>query len=348
MSDAGDEPARTTGARTVVMADVAERAGVSQMTVSRVVNDTAPVAAATRRRVREAMAELDYRPNAAARALVTGRSQVLGVVGFNTTLFGPASTLFGIQEAAREAGYFVSVASLRSLDPASIDLAVRRLGDQGIDGLVVMTPRPTAVEALSVLPADLPVVAVLGGSGGDVASVTIDQYGGARLATTHLLDLGHDTVHHLAGPQDWVEAAARAAGWRDTLLAAGRDVPPLLEGDWGARSGHELGHELLASGQEVTAVFVGNDPMALGLYRAVHEAGLAIPRDVSIVGFDDVPEAAFFAPPLTTVRQDFDQVGKRSLQVLLEQVEGGAAGRAGSEEVPVVLVPRASTAPPPT
>lgn len=330
------------GARTVVMADVALRAGVSQMTVSRVLNNTSGVAEATRRRVLDAVTELDYRPHAAARALASGRSRVLGVVAFNTTLFGPASTLAAIQEAAYDAEYSVSVASLRELDGASIDGTVRRLRDQGVDGLIVMTPHPTAINALAVIPDELPAVSVLAGSDDRIPAVTIDQFDGARLATQHLLELGHKTVHHVAGPHDWVEAGKRVRGWRETLGAAAAPVPPVLVGDWSARSGYELGRQLLAGG-EVTAVFVGNDPMALGLYRAVREEGRSIPDDISIVGFDDVPEAAYYPPPLTTVRQEFDQVGRRSLEVLLERIDGGPGS--GSVEIPAELVNRESTAP---
>ncbi len=326
--------------RSVVMADVARRAEVSLMTVSRVVNGTGSVRPETRQRVERAMALLDYRPNVAARALVTGRSGVLGVIGFNTTLFGPASTLFSFQEAARDAGYFVTVDSVRSLDPDVVRSVVQRLRAQGVEGVLVMAPHEAALATLVALPRDLPAVAVHTSEAAPIASVTIDQQGGASLATRHLLDEGHETVVHLAGPDDWVEGVGRRRGWQQVLDESGRDVPEVLVGDWSPASGHALGATLLAR-SEVTAVFVANDAMALGLYRAVSEHGLRIPEDLSVVGFDDIPESAFFAPPLTTVRQAFDEVGRRSVASLLDQIAGGDGPDA--TVVPATLVTRAST-----
>jgi DNA-binding LacI/PurR family transcriptional regulator len=170
----------------------------------------------------------------------------------------------------------------------------------------------------------------------------VDQFAGAASATDHLLALGHRTVHHIAGPQDWPEARQRIAGWRSSLKAAGAEAPPLLRGDWSARSGYDLGHALLRD-PSVTAVFVANDQMALGVYRALHESGRRIPEDFSVVGFDDIPEAAYFTPPLTTVRQDFNEVGRRSLHLLLGQVDTGARVQS-REMVPAELVVRHSTA----
>jgi DNA-binding LacI/PurR family transcriptional regulator len=152
--------------------------------------------------------------------------------------------------------------------------------------------------------------------------VAVDQLGGAAAATRHLLDLGHRTVWHIAGPLDFLEADQRIDGWRATLQAAGAEVPPLLRGDWSARSGYELAPRLLRS-PDVTAVFVANDQMALGMLRSLHESGREVPRDISIVGFDDIPEAAYFTPPLTTVRQDFSEQGRRCLHLLLGQIESG-------------------------
>ena len=153
---------------------------------------------------------------------------------------------------------------------------------------------------------------------------SVDQAAGAAAATRHLLELGHETVWHLAGPVDWKEADARIEGWRSVLEEAGAPIPELLRGDWTARSGYELGKTLLEV-EGVTAVLAANDQMALGLLRRLHEAGLEVPRDLSVVGFDDIPEAAYFMPPLTTVRQDFDELGRRCLQMLVASIEGEAA-----------------------
>jgi DNA-binding LacI/PurR family transcriptional regulator len=302
------------------MADVARLAGVSEMTVSRVLNDHPRVRAETRARVVAAMAELDYRPNTAARALVTGRSRVLGVVSLNATLYGPASTLAGIEQAAREAGYFLSVAFLRFRGRWSTTDVIDHLRAQAVDGVIVSAPHAWTIKALRLLPDDLPVVAIDGGPG-PVPSVAVDQYTGAVKATEHLLALGHETVCHVAGPSGWLSAKAREEGWRDTLERAGRPAPPVLRGDWSARSGYEQGRHL-AERMEASAIFAANDHMALGVLRALQEAGVGVPGEVSVVGFDDVPEATYFWPPLTTVRQDFGDVGHRGLELLLEQIEG--------------------------
>jgi DNA-binding LacI/PurR family transcriptional regulator len=323
------------------MTDVARLAGVSYQTVSRVLHDSPHVRRDTRERVLAAIRQLDYRPNSVAQALVTGRSRTLGVVSFDTTLFGPASTLLGIEEAAHAAGYVVSIVSLKSLSRALVLEAIERLRRQGVDGIVVIAPQKSAVDALLRLPAAVPVVAVEGGPDETVPVVAVDQLGGAAAATRHLLDLGHRTVWHVAGPSDWLEAEQRADGWRSALEAAGAPVPPLLRGDWSARSGYEAGQRLVAA-EGVTAVFVANDQMALGLLRLLHEVGREPPAGISVVGFDDIPEAAYFHPPLTTVRQDFAEVGRRCLHLVLGQIESGV--RSWSRVViPAELVVRKST-----
>jgi DNA-binding LacI/PurR family transcriptional regulator len=326
------------------MADVARVAGVSHQTVSRVINDADHVRPETRERVLRAMVELDYRPNPVARALVTGRSRTLGVVSFDTTLYGPASTLFGIERAAHTEGYFVSIVSVTSLDRASVLGAVERLRAQGVDGILIITPQELAAEAVLHVPPDLAVVAVEAGPEEQVPVVAVDQFAGAVAATEHLLALGHRTVWHVAGPSDWLEARQRIDGWAAALEAAGADAPPLLTGDWSARSGYELGRRL-ATVRDVTAIFAANDQMALGILRAVHEAGREVPRDLNIVGFDDIPEAQFFTPPLTTVRQDFNEMGRQSLMLLIGEI---AAPQRSSSRVVVdpELRIRDSTAPP--
>ena len=327
--------------RAVVMADVARLAGVSQQTVSRVLNDSPHVRADTRARVLEAVRKLEYRPNRLARALVTGRTRTLGVVSFETTLHGPASTLLGIERAAHDAGYVVSIASIGSLESASVAGAIERLSEQAVDGILVIAPQESAAQALRHLRSDVPVVATEAGAHDGVPLVAVDQVAGARAATEHLLDLGHPTVWHISGPLDWYEARDRIDGWRATLDAAGALPPPVLAGDWSARSGYELGLRL-AREPGVSAIFAANDQMALGVIRALHERGLRIPADISVVGFDDIPEAAYFTPPLTTVRQNFNEVGRRALLTLLAQLDDGA--RSGTREtIAPELVVRAST-----
>ncbi|MGW4489808.1 LacI family DNA-binding transcriptional regulator [Amycolatopsis sp. NPDC004368] len=319
----------TTGAagdRQASLTDVAGLAGVSHMTVSRVINGTGPVRPETRARVLAAVEELRYRPNSAARALVTGRSGTLGVVALESNLYGPASTLHGIENAAREAGYAVTITSVSRPGRSSIADAVESLRRQAAEGIVVIAPHVTAGKALAGVPAAVPVVAVGGGGAGGEAPpvpvISVDQYDGARRATEHLLALGHRTVWHVAGPEDWLEALDRERGWRETLERHGAEVPPVIRGDWSPASGYAAGREL-ARKPGLDAVFAANDQMALGLLRAFTEAGIGVPADVHVAGFDDVPEAAYFTPPLTTVRQDFIEVGRRTFGLLTERMAGG-------------------------
>ena len=329
--------------RAPVMSDVGRLAGVSHQTVSRVINGSPHVRPETRERVLAAMQELGYRPNPVARALVTGRSKTLGVVSFDTTLYGPASTLFGIERAAHEAGYFIIVASLEALNRSSVADAVERLRRQGVEGILVIAPHTEASEALLHAPTDVPLIAAEAGPERAMPVVAVDQAAGAAGATRHLLELGHQTVWHVAGPADFIESRQRRDGWAATLEGAGAEVPEPLIGDWSPRAGYKLGQKL-SGNLDVTAVFVANDQMALGLLRAMHEAGRDIPGELSVVGFDDIPEAAYFQPPLTTVRQDFIEMGRRSLTLLLRTIETGPRASGGSL-VPPELIVRASTGP---
>ncbi|WP_097320381.1 LacI family DNA-binding transcriptional regulator [Paractinoplanes atraurantiacus] len=327
------------------MRDVAKLAGVSHQTVSRVLNNHPNVRQETRLRVLEAMQSLNYRRNLAARTLVTRQSDTLGIIGFETTLFGPASMLYAIESAARDAGYMVSIASVRDLERRHVVEAVDRLTQHAVDGVIAIAPKLTVTNALAQAPPSLHCVAVGTAGEPDAApTVGIDNTAGARLATQHLLDLGHATVHHVAGPADWPEAQERVEGWRDTLYKAGAVVPPADPGWWDAESGYARGR-VLAADPQVTAIFCANDRIALGVLRALHETGRRVPDDVSIIGFDDMPDAGYFLPPLTTVRQDFRELGHRALALLLEHM----AGDSTTDQVLVTphLVPRASTGPPP-
>lgn len=342
----------TTGGRSPVMSDVAKAAGVSHQTVSRVVNGHPNVREETVVRVRRAIAELGYHPNSTARALVTRRTNVLGVLVVDTTLFGPAQTLAGIERAAREAGYFLSIVSVDDPSSDGAAEALDHLVQQAVEGCVAIAPQRELVHALAAQPGPRPLVAVEGGEGAGFPVVGVDQEQGARDAVRHLIDLGHRTVHHVAGRTDWLEAEARVHGWREELLAAGLVAPAPLTGDWSPRSGHELGRclaERRAAGEEVTAVFVANDQMAVGVLKALHEAGLRVPDDVSVVGFDDIPESAYLTPGLTTVVQDFTRVGTAALEILLGALEApDRAGVPGGRTVPAVLRVRDSSAPPPS
>jgi DNA-binding LacI/PurR family transcriptional regulator len=324
------------------MADVAKLAGVSHQTVSRVLNESERVSSETRERVLAAMTKLNYRPNPTARALASGRSKTVGVITFETPLYGPASALFGIERAAHDAGFFVSVATLPSLDVPSLLSTADSLRRRNVEGILVIAPQREVAHALTQLQQDLPVVAVEAGPPEGVPVVAVDQFDGAARATQHLLDLGHQTVWHIAGPGDWLEALDRVDGWRQSLESAGAPLPKLIVGDWSARSGYELSADLVRDPQ-VTAIFAANDALALGVLRRIHEAGRDVPGSISVVGFDDVPDAAYYTPPLTTIRQDFITLGRSSFGLLLDEIESG--GRAAVHvTIPAQLIVRASTA----
>ncbi|MFI8593694.1 LacI family DNA-binding transcriptional regulator [Microbacterium sp. NPDC078428] len=321
--------------------DVARLAGVSHQTVSRVLNEHPSVAPETRDRVNGVMQELQYRPNRAARALVTSRSQTIGILSASSTQYGPASSIAAIEAAARERGYWVSTANIDASDPGSIEAGLAHLMAQSIEGLVVIAPQVRVFRVLGALDIEVPYVTLQSTGLDEEHALSVDQIAGARLATRHLLDLGHRWIYHLAGPQDWIEAEARMRGFLEEMGA--RDVPttaPIL-GDWTAEFGYFAGRELLRV-RDFTAIFASNDQMALGLMHAVRDEGLEVPRDVSIVGFDDIPEAGHYWPPLTTVRQDFPELGRRCVDLLL----GGAEAAQSRHTLAPELIVRASTAPP--
>ncbi|WP_197289548.1 LacI family DNA-binding transcriptional regulator [Saccharothrix sp. NRRL B-16348] len=333
---------RTSGAP--AMADVARLAGVSHQTVSRVLNGHPYVQEQTRLRVQAAIDELGYRPNRVARALVTGRSQLIGVVAQNTTLCGPSSLLAAFEQAAALAGFVVTTHRANVLDRQSITKALERHRDQRVAGIVVIAPTTSAHDAVDTVPPDVPLVMVDGDARRATPTVTVDQAAGAVAATRHLLEAGHRTVWHVSGPPDWFDSAGRIEGWRSALEAAGAEVPPIVPADWSAASGYRTG-QMLARMPEVTAIFAANDHLALGILRAMSERGRRVPHDVSVVGFDDVPEAAYFIPPLTTVRPDFDAVARDALELLMAQIDGSSVAGLLRTSTPT-LVPRDSVRPP--
>lgn len=394
------------------MSDVAVLAGVSHQTVSRVLNDHPSVRPETRERVLRAIADLGYRRNSAARALVTRRSGALGVVTTSAVHHGPTSTLLGLERAAREVGYYVSVAAIDRFEAATMRGALDHFMDQAVEGIAIIAPQVDVAEAVAAFAAPVPVVMVTSGDPIDpaaadpaaaaaalagpafvgpalagpafvgpvpsgsrlptddaassashaappgpppvppaawpeprsrIVTVGVDQREGARAATRHLVDLGHREIVHLAGPQDWFDARARLAGWREACTAAGIAAPAPVRVDWSAESGYREGLRLVAGGLP-TAVFAANDQLALGLLRAFWERGVRVPQDVSVVGFDDEAGAAYFVPPLTTVRQDFPALGRSAIDALVRALAGEDVPRT---LLPATLVPRASTGPAP-
>lgn len=304
-----------------VMADVARLAGVSHQTVSRVINGSTQLRPETRDRVLAAIERLGYRPNTAARALVRGRSGVIGIIATASVEFGPASIHRTVEQAAREAGYLASSVNLADLTREALDGAVEHLMNIGVEGIVMIAGHDAALEIVRAQRSAIPFVVVEGDLSKGALTVGVDQVTGARIATEHLLELGHREIVHVSGPLDWTEARARVEGWRAAMRAAGlRPADPIL-GDWTSRSGYAAGQAVCGM-PEVTAVFAANDQMAIGVLRALHEGGKSVPGDISVVGFDDVPEAEFLIPPLTTIRQDFPAVGQRAIDVIRTAING--------------------------
>ncbi|MBC2902304.1 LacI family DNA-binding transcriptional regulator [Streptomyces cupreus] len=326
-----------------VMGDVARLAGVSKQTVSRVLNEHPSVRAETREAVVEAMRTLGYRPSRSARSLASGRTRMLGVISFDAARYGPASILTAINTAAQEAGYLVSSIALDTADHDTVTEAVDRLSAEGADGVIAIAPQAWVGKALADTHLDTPLVVLETGPEADTLMVTGDSRTGARLATEHLLGLGHATVWHIAGPAGWSSADRRRDSWQVCLREHGAEIPEPLVGDWSADSGYDLGRAL-AGRPDVTAVFASNDQMALGLLHALHESGRSVPGEVSVVGYDDIPEAAHLLPPLTTVRTDFAEIGTRSLRLLLDRIDGHEGPPRVESLVPVELVVRRSTA----
>ncbi len=369
------EATRPTGGRAASVFDVARVAGVSHQTVSRVLNDHPNVRASTRQKVLDAMSELSYRPNFAARTLSSSRSRILGILSTSSGEYGPASTIAAVEAAARRRGYSVSIANADGLDPASVAEALDHLGNLSAEGIIVVAPQVGVMDALVATSFTIPYVTTqeLGlsaGAGGAATSagaaaaaasvgaaaaaasaagaavaaagdagLAVDQVEGARRAVAHLAGLGHRRIGHIAGPSDWIDARSRRAGFERELAARGLSAAAVTAGDWSASSGY------LAFGRlaefDVTAVFSSNDQMALGVLHAAHDAGLGVPRDLSVVGFDDAPEAAHYLPPLTTVRQDFAEIGRLAVDRLL----GGSTDAQGTSSE-TRLVVRHSTASP--
>ena len=328
--------------RTPSIRDVARLAGVSYQTVSRVINNSSALRPETAAKVRSAISELNFVPNQAARALATSRSKLIGVLGPRTPTHGVSSMVQAIESAARAAGYRLTITNLATSAADDVRSSIGHLMQQSIEGLIAVAPQTRVVPILDELRLPVPVQIV---ASAGTATLHNDQTAGARAAVRHLIELGHTRILHIAGPRDWVEADHRMRGYLAEMDA--NDLPPRppVLGDWTAQFGFEAGLELLRT-EDATAVFAGNDHMALGFMHAVRAIGRSVPEDVSVVGFDDVPESAHLWPPLTTVRQDFTGIGTRAVTDLLAALGEAAAEGVASEPAQLRLIVRSSTAPP--
>ena len=330
----------------IAIADLARLAGVSSMSVSRAINGKPGVGDETRRRILRLAEEQGFTINGTARALKTGRSMTLGVISLSTTLHGPTAAWFGVEHAARARGYAVSVVTLDSLDEASLTKAMGDLSRVPVEAVVIISPLRTDAAALRSIEGTVPVVAIWAPSEAGVSFAAMDHVSAARAATEHLLELGHATVHHISGPTAWTGTEQRIAGWRQALTAAGAREPRIHEGDWSAASGARAMRAILESNEAITALFVANDQMALGAMSVCHEHGIRIPEQISVIGYDDVPDSEFYSPPLTTVRQNFDLIAERAVAKVMAAIEGTKPP--ADELVSLPMIIRASTGPAPT
>jgi DNA-binding LacI/PurR family transcriptional regulator len=322
---------------------VAALAGVSHQTVSRVLNGHPSIRPATRERVLKVIEDVNYRPNSAARALATSKNNRIGVLVDSAVEYGPNSTLRGIESAARAAGYSVTSATVGDDDAVGPGTALEHLMAQGIDALCVIAPRSSSLDRLRKSKLHMPALVVKSAPDDAFLTASVDQELGAALAVRHLIDLGHRRIAHVAGPLDWLDARARHKAWQTEVKSAGLTELDLVVGDWTADFGYEVARrpDRLPA---CTAIFAANDQMALGLIHGFAERGIRVPDDISVVGFDDLPEAKHFLPPLTTVRQDFRALGERTVEVLRAVLEGRELDRR-STFAPLLIVRQSSSRP---
>lgn len=310
-------------AKVVTIKDVAKAAGVSAMTVSRVLNDRPDVSPETRKRVQKVINELGYAPSEIARSLSHGRSNTIGVVSSALEFYGPSRTLVGIERQANELGYSLMIRLLHDPINNRGERALNELIANQVAGIIWAVPeigdqREWLCDQFSDI--ETSVVFLSMKSRPTTRLVGVDNLFGGKLAAGHLLEQGYKRIGIITGPLEWWEARERALGWQQTLHEAGIvDLERLKEtGDWTAASGYRAMMKLLDRIPDLEAVFVCNDSMALGALQAASNRGRSVPRDLAIVGFDNIPESAYFSPPLTTINQDLLEVGRQAV-ILLNQ-----------------------------
>jgi LacI family transcriptional regulator len=324
--------------------EVAKVAGVSTQTVSRVINERPDVAPETRERILMTIDELGYQPSALARSLIQQRSYTLGVVTAGLKHIGPSRTLNGIASAAEEAGYSLLLKELPRYDAEDVVPIFQALFSRHVDGIIWAVPEVGEnrnwVDRQS-LDLKIPIVYITMEPKQNISTVSIDNYLGGRMAMSHLLEQGYRRIGHISGPLDWWEARQRLASWKDALQEAGLEVQDAhcVEGNWSSASGGLAIEKLFDQYPEMDSVFVANDQMALAVIQEACQRGMRIPDDLAVVGFDNMPESAFFYPPLTTIQQDQQTVGKVAVEETILMIESGWEGLAPPEPKSVKLAP---------
>lgn len=315
----------------VTIKDVAAAAGVSTQTVSRVINDRPDVASATRQQVREAIERLGYRPSALARSMIRRRNYTLGVVTAGLKYIGPSRVLHGITDAAEREGYGLLLKQLPSFGSTAVEPILDRLVERRVEGLIWAVPEVGDNHAWLQQQAGrlgMPIVVTSTRQQPAALVVNIDNYAGAQMATRHLIEQGYRYIGHISGPMDWWESQERRAAWAEVLAEAGLHLDvssgkcaTWAAGNWSSASGRAAAEQLFDQYPEMDAVFVGNDQMALGVLQLAAERGIRVPQDLGVVGFDDIPESAYFWPALTTINQDQHRLGTSAVRLLIEMID---------------------------
>ncbi len=324
--------------------EVASEAGVSTQTVSRVINGRPDVSPETRARVQNVIERMRYQPSALARSLIQQRSYTLGVVTAGLKHIGPSRTLNGITQAVEEAGYTLLLKELPRYDTDDITPIFDALVSRHVDGIIWAVPEVGENRKPFVSPPfhpSVPIVYLTMEAREGIPSVSIDNYFGGRMATTHLLERGYRHIGHISGPLDWWEARQRMAGWRDALRESGFEAGDnqWVEGNWSSASGAQALKKLSEQYPEMEAVFVGNDQMALAVLQSSCQNGPRIPDELGVVGFDDIPESEYFSPSLTTVRQDQYQMARIAVEEIIKIVESSWQGDSTAEGKSTLLTP---------
>lgn len=305
----------------VTIREVAAHAGVSHQTVSRVINHSERVNPETRQRVENAIQELKYSPNAVARSMARGRTYTLACISPNLTDFTYASFIEGAELEARRQGYFLLTASAPNAETFAT-LVNQLLASRRTEGLLVITPK---VEPHHVrIPRYVSAVFIGANPKLDwIASVTLDDENAGYMATEHLIQLNHTHIAHITGPMAEESSQGRMRGYQAALNAAGIPFQRrfIYEGDWSATSGYMAVQDFLEQENALSAIFAQNDRMAVGAIRALRDAGRHVPKNISVIGFDDMPLASYFDPPLTTILQDTYRMGREAACQLISSIE---------------------------
>jgi DNA-binding LacI/PurR family transcriptional regulator len=314
--------------------EVAHKAGVSRQTVSRVINNRPDVASDTRKRILQIIDEMDYRPSAVARSLSKQRTYNFGLLTAGLEFMGPSNTLSGIAKKAEELGYGLYLKELPSFNANNIQPILDWFLARQVDGIIWATPEignnrdwiESMIEEIRV-----PIIFLTSAKRDNISIVAIDNYGGAKMATEHLLNQGRRRIGHISGPMDWWESRQRYQGWADALRGA--DIEPeermVAEGNWSSKSGKTAFDELMSKFPEMDAIFSANDQMALSILQTACNEKISIPMELSVVGYDGIPESEFFSPSLTTVFQNMNELGCIAVEELARMV-----GESNSEEGP--------------